>query len=86
MTTRTETRPRLLREAAVKFCAIETLTQRRRVSDEGFRIVSSVTGDVVTVPWEEAANYVRTAVIRRGRALSGITGRKERVGGCLSQV
>ncbi len=37
----------------------------------------------MTVPREEApANYVpAAAVIRRGRALSGITGRKERVGG-----
>ena len=37
----------------------------------------------MTVPWEEApANYVpAAAVIRRGRALSGIIGRKGRVGG-----
>jgi hypothetical protein len=37
----------------------------------------------VTVPPEEApANYVpAAAVIRRGQALSGIIGRKERVGG-----
>ena len=40
----------------------------------------------VTVPVEEApANYVpAAAVIRRGRALSGITGCKGRVGGTLS--
>ena len=40
----------------------------------------------VTVPEEEApANYVpAAAVIRRGRALSGMTGRKGRVGGCVS--
>ncbi len=38
--TGTDTRSRLLREAAVKFCAMgETLTQQRRVSDEGFRVV-----------------------------------------------
>ncbi len=39
--TGTETRSRLLREAAVGNIAQwgETLTQRRRVSDEGFRIV-----------------------------------------------
>lgn len=38
---------------------------------------------MVTVPGEEApANYVpAAAVIRRVRALSGITGRKELVGG-----
>ena len=42
----------------------------------------------VTVPWEEApANYVpAAAVIRRGRALSGITGRKGCVGGMSSQM
>ncbi len=41
----------------------------------------------VTVPYEEApANYVpAAAVIRRGRALSGITGRKAHVGGLLSR-
>ena len=41
----------------------------------------------VTVPREEApANYVpAAAVIRRGLALSGITGRKGCVGGFLSQ-
>ena len=40
---------------------------------------------VMTVPEEEApANYVpAAAVIRRGRALSGITGRKGRVGGII---
>ena len=42
----------------------------------------------MTVVNEEAtANYVpAAAVIRREQALSGITGRKGRVGGCLSQV
>ena len=42
----------------------------------------------MTVPLEEApANYVpAAAVIRRGRALSGIIGRKGRVGGRSSQV
>ena len=40
----------------------------------------------MTVPLEEApANYVpAAAVTRRGRALSGITGRKECVGGFAS--
>ena len=40
----------------------------------------------MTVPLEEApANYVpAAAVTRRGRALSGITGRKECVGGTVS--
>jgi hypothetical protein len=42
----------------------------------------------MTVPLEEApTNYVpAVAVIRRGQTLSGITGHKERVGGCLSQM
>ncbi len=42
----------------------------------------------MTVPAEEApANYVpAAAVIRRGPALFGITGRKERVGGAISLV
>jgi len=42
----------------------------------------------MTVPPKEApANYVpAAAVIRRGRALSGFTGHKARVGGILSQM
>ena len=62
----------------------ESLTQRRRVRDEGLRIVNRCQwGRVRTVPAEEAsANYVpAAAVIRRKRALSGFTGRKGRVGG-----
>ena len=75
----------------------ESLTQQRRVSDDGLRVVKlcctgrkgGVGNDfVMTVPCEEApANYVpAAAVIRRERALSGITGRKGRVGGYLSQM
>ena len=75
----------------------ESLTEQRRVNDEGLRVVKfcpqgrTVTtgnGSGLTVPGEEAlANYVpAAAVIRREQALSGITGRKEYVGGCLSQV
>ena len=43
-------------------------------------------GKIMTVPLEEApANYVpAAAVIRRGRALSGIIGRKARAGGLSS--
>ncbi len=62
----------------------ESLTQQRRVGDEGFRIVNSCLGTKkVTVPLEEApANSVpAAAVIRGGQALFGITGRKGRVGG-----
>ena len=65
----------------------ESLTQQRRVKEEGLRIVNFCRqGRKMTVPVEEApANYVpAAAVIRRGRALSGITGRKGRVGGILS--
>ena len=65
----------------------ETLTQQYRVSEEGFRIVKLFyQGRKMTVPDEEVpANYVpAAAVIRRGQALSGMTGRKGRVGGMLS--
>ena len=75
----------------------ESLTEQRRVSDEGFRIVKlccqgrtlrRVTALEVTVPEKKApANYVpAAAVIRRGQALSGIIGRKARAGGLLSLV
>ena len=75
----------------------ETLTQQRRVGEEGLRVVNpfqegrSFGGEQpsgVTVPPEEApANYVpAAAVIRRQQALFGVTGRKGCVGGCLSLV
>ena len=75
----------------------ESLTEQRRVSDEGFwivklccqgRIARRVTALGVTVPEKKApANYVpAAAVIRRGLALSGIIGRKERVGGPVSPL
>ncbi len=68
----------------------ESLTQRRRVRDEGLRVVNRFQqgrGRKVTVPAEEApANYVpAAAVIRRGRALSGFIGRKALVGGPLGR-
>ena len=62
----------------------ETLTQQRRVSEDGLRVVKLCQeGREGTVPPEEAsANYVPAAAVRRrGQALSGITGRKELVGG-----
>ena len=73
----------------------ETLTQQRRVRDEGLRIVnlcqkgkmySAPINTVLMVPSEEApANSVpAAAVIRRVQALIGITGRKGRVGGLSS--
>ncbi len=61
-----------------------TLTEQRRVEDDGLRIVNSFSlGRDRTVPAEEAsANYVpAAAVIRRRQALSGVTGRKGRAGG-----
>ena len=63
-----------------------SLTQRRRVGDDGLRVVNLFQqgrSREVTVPAEEApANYVpAAAVIRRVRALSGIIGRKGLVGG-----
>ena len=73
----------------------ETLNEQCRVSEEGLWIVKLccmgrmvILGNEynVTVPCQKApANYVpAAAVIRRGRALSGIIGRKEYVGGFLS--
>ena len=75
----------------------ESLTQQRRVGDDGLRVVNPFQegrrsgGEQptrLTVPPEEApANYVpAAAVIRRGQALSGIIGRKERVGGSVSPL
>ena len=70
----------------------ESLTEQRRVNDEGLRVVKFCykgrtvrvgNGFSMTVPCEKAtANYVpAAAVIRRWQALSGIIGRKERAGG-----
>jgi hypothetical protein len=75
----------------------ETLTQQRRVSDEGLRVVKlCLVGKnsrckkrlELMVPLEEApANSVpAAAVIRRVLALFGIIGRKGRVGGLVSQM
>ena len=61
-----------------------TLNEQRRVQEEGFRIVNCFSlGRERTVPEEQApANYVpAAAVIRRGQALSGVTGRKGSEGG-----
>jgi hypothetical protein len=75
----------------------ETLTQQRRVSEEGLRVVKLCQvgrigpveqAGILTVPLEEApANSVpAAAVIRRVQALFGFIGRKGRVGGLISQV
>ena len=69
----------------------ESLTQRRRVGDEGLRVVKPCQGGRkaggkstrLTVPLKEAlANSVPAAAVIRGvQALFGIIGRKARVGG-----
>ncbi len=75
----------------------ETLIQRRRVCEEGLRVVKhfrwerNMPGQYpgrLTLPNEEApANSVpAAAVIQRVRALIGITGRKAHVGGFVSRV
>ncbi len=74
-----------------------SLIQQCRVCEEGLRVVKrfqwggKAWGEylwVLTLPTEEApANSVpAAAVIRRAQALIGITGRKARVGGLISQV
>jgi hypothetical protein len=66
-----------------------TLNEQRRVQEEGFRIVNCFSrGRARTVPEESApANYVpAAAVIRRGQALSGVTGRKAHAGGSFSST
>jgi hypothetical protein len=74
-----------------------TLIQPCRVCEEGLRVVKHFrpernrAGEYpawMTVPEEEApANYVpAAAVIRRVRALIGITGRKVCAGGAASRV
>ena len=75
----------------------ESLTQRRRVYDEGLWVVKYCQrgrklGEEytlsLTVPVEEApANSVpAAAVIQRVQTLLGMTGRKARAGGLLSRL
>ena len=75
----------------------ESLIQPCRVSEKGLRVVklfqveTKLPGEYpgrLTVPSEEApANYVpAAAVIRRVRALIGITGRKACAGGYVRQM
>ncbi len=74
-----------------------SLIQQCRVCEEGLRVVKHFQSGrkagseqlrVLTLPTEEApANSVpAAAVIRRVQALIGITGRKARVGGLISQM
>ena len=73
----------------------ESLTEQRRVSEEGLRVVKlccegrtahTGNGMGVTVLYQKAtANYVpAAAVIRRGQALSGFTGCKGSADGTAS--
>ncbi len=73
----------------------ESLTQQRRVSDEGFRVVKLCQGErnvlwlismiLDGTPKGSTANSVPAAAVIRGvQALFGIIGRKARVGGLLS--
>jgi hypothetical protein len=67
----------------------ESLTQQRRVGDEGFRIVKPCqVGRARTVPPKEApANSVpAAAVIRRVQTLFGIIGRKAHAGGLAGRM
>ncbi len=75
----------------------ETLTQQRRVSDEGFRFVKLcqvgrsyhvlIVCDIDGTLKEAPANSVpAAAVIRRVQALFGFTGRKGSAGCQISQM
>ncbi len=66
-----------------------SLTQQRRVEEEGLRVVNSFSGGRGrTVLQEEApADYVPAAAVkRRVRALSGFIGRKGHAGGSASRT
>ena len=74
-----------------------SLTMRRRVNDEGLRVVKffrqgiremeEYSINLMVLGKEAPANSVpAAAVIRRVQALIGFTGRKERVGGSVSQM
>ena len=74
-----------------------SLTERRRVRDEGRKVVNLCRGGRtagcqyhhgLTLPPKEApANSVPAAAVTRGeRTLFGITGRKGRAGGSVSET
>ena len=66
-----------------------SLTERRRVRDEGLRVVNRCQwgGNFDRTAEEVRAKYVpAAAVIRTGRTLFGITGLKECVGGFVGWV
>ena len=62
----------------------ESLMERRRVQDEGLRVVNCGSKQIMQMNSlrKEVGNYVPApAVKRRPQALSGFIGRKEHVGG-----
>ena len=64
----------------------ESLIERRRVQDEGLRVVNCGSKSTMQMSnlRKEVGNYVPApAVKRRPRALSGFIGRKARVGGAM---
>ncbi len=67
----------------------ESLTERRRVRDEGLRVVNRCQreGNFDRTSEEVQAKFVpAAAVIRTAQTLFGITGLKESVGGLISRV
>ncbi len=75
----------------------ESLTERRRVDEEGRKVVKSFSLRRIMWRVERSADDVirgispgqlraAAAVTRKGRALFGIIGRKGRVGGLVSLV
>ena len=65
----------------------ETLNERRRVEDEGLRVVNSCWGgtNFERPPEEARAKFVPAAAVRRTvQTLFGIIGLKGRVGGGVS--
>ncbi len=65
----------------------ESLTERRRVEEEGLRVVNSCWGESINerTPEEARAKFVPAAAVRRTvRTLFGIIGLKELVGGGVS--
>ena len=74
----------------------ESLTERRRVRDEGLRVVNrcqwggswlGFSPSIDLTAEEVRAKYVpAAAVIRTGQTLFGITGLKECVGGVVGEV
>ncbi len=75
---------------------VERLTERRRVEDEGLRVVNSCHGlndralivcGLTKAREEATANSLpAAAVIQRWQALLGITGHKGRLGGAASRL